>query len=79
MNRVKKVVGCDWWVSVFIVWLGLCPQESFTTHFLKGLFQDFTLHYDYWLMNFGVPRCRIDVIDTICDERLALTDILTER
>ena len=30
-------------------------------------------------MNFGVPRCRMDVIDTICDEHLALTDILTER
>ena len=44
MNRVKKVVGCDWWVSVFIVCLGLCLQESFTIHFLKGLFQDFTLH-----------------------------------
>ena len=22
---------------------GLCPQESFTIHFLKGLFQDFKL------------------------------------
>ena len=30
-------------------------------------------------MNFGVPCYQMDVIDTICDERLALTDILTER
>ena len=29
-------------------------------------------------MNFGVSR-RMDIIDAICDERLALTDILTKR
>ena len=33
-------------------------------------------------MNFEslvAENCRMDVIDSICDERLALTDILTER
>ena len=29
-------------------------------------------------MNF-VVSCRMDIIDAICDERLALTDILTKR
>ena len=74
MNRVKNVVGCDWWVSVFIVWLG-----TVSSGVIYYCYSRILNYYDYWLMNFGVPRCRMDVIDTICDARLALTDILTER
>ena len=75
---------------VFIVWVGTvssvvrhyssCSVErlscdwwiSIRLAFIKRLFQIVSL-------SLFAQSCRMDVIDTICDERLALTEILTER
>ena len=58
----------NWWISIHL-------------GFLKGLFQNDTLvrlSADE-LRSRSLPKiCRMDIIDLICDERLALTDILTE-